>query len=340
MSKSKGTFVRARTYLDHLEAPWLRYYYAAKLNGTAEDLDMNLTEFKEKVDSDLVGKVVNLASRTARFVPRLTDSYPDDGGLFVRAAADAGAIAEAYERLDTAAAMRLVMAAADRANEYVARTEPWALKKDPAKADELARACTVALNLFRQICVYLAPVLPQVAAEAGRLLGAPITAWSDAQRPVTGNAIAAYQNLMGRIDPEKLQAMIAASTIADKAPAPVVSAAPAEALAGTIAFDDFAKVDLRVALVLAAEDVPKAKKIVKLRVSLGSLGERTIFAGIKAAFPDVAPLVGRKIVVVANLAPRQMSFGLSEGMVIAAGESPNAFLLSPDNGAEPGMRLH
>jgi methionyl-tRNA synthetase len=340
MSKSKGTFVRARTYLDHLEAPWLRYYYAAKLNGTAEDLDLNLTEFKEKVDADLVGKVVNLASRTARFVPRLTEAYPDDGGLFARAAAESGAIAEAYERLDTAAAMRLVMAAADRANEYVARVEPWTLKKDPTKADELARVCTVALNLFRQICVYLAPVLPQFAAEAGRLLNAPITAWSDAQRPVTGNAIAAYQNLMGRVDPEKLQAMIAASTVAEPVAAPVATTAPAEALAATIAFDDFAKVDLRVALVLAAEDVPKAKKIVKLRVSLGSLGERTIFAGIKAAFPDVAVLVGRKIVVVANLAPRTMSFGVSEGMVIAAGEAPNAFLLTPDAGAEPGQRLH
>jgi methionyl-tRNA synthetase len=342
MSKSKGTFVRARTYLDHLEAPWLRYYYAAKLNGTAEDLDMNLDEFKEKVDSDLVGKVVNLASRTARFVPQLTAAYPDDGGLFARAAADAPAISEAFERLDTAAAMRLVMAAADRANEYVARTEPWVLKKDPAKADELARVCTVALNLFRQICVYLAPVLPRFAEEAGRLLNAPITAWSDAQRPVTGNAIAPYQNLMGRVDPEKVKAMVAASTVADApaaaAPAPV--AAPAEELAPTIAFEDFAKVDLRVAEVLAAEEVPKAKKIVKLRVSLGSLGERTIFAGIKAAFPDVAVLVGRRIVVVANLAPRQMSFGVSEGMVIAAGEGAAAYLLTPDAGAQPGMRLH
>lgn len=180
---------------------------------------------------------------------------------------------------------------------------------------------------------------------AGRLLGAPVTSWADAQRPVTGNAIAPYQNLMGRIDPLKVQAMIDAGKATDPPamPAPVPQpavASPAEPLAATIAFDDFAKVDLRIALVLTAEDVPKAKKIVKLRVSLGSLGERTIFAGIKAAFPDAAVLVGRKIVVVANLAPRQMSFGLSEGMVIAAGEAPSAFLLSPDAGAEPGMRLH
>jgi methionyl-tRNA synthetase len=217
------------------------------------------------------------------------------------------------------------------------------LKKDPAKAEELARACTVSLNLFRQLCVYLAPVLPRFAEEAGRLLNAPITTWSDAQRPVTGNAIAAYQNLMGRVDAVKVQAMVDASKIeSPAAPAPTVAAAaaPVEPLAATIAFDDFAKVDLRVAQVLSAEDVPKAKKIVKLRVSLGSLGERTIFAGIKAAFPDVAVLVGRTIVVVANLAPRTMSFGVSEGMVIAAGEAPNAFLLTPDAGAEPGQRLH
>jgi methionyl-tRNA synthetase len=344
MSKSKGTFVRARTYLDHLDPAWLRYYYAAKLNGTAEDLDMNLGEFEAKVNADLIGKVVNLASRTARFVPTLADTYPDDGGLFARAAADSAAIAEAYERLDTAAAMRLIMAASDRANEYVERAAPWALKKDPAKADELARACTVSLNLFRQLCVYLAPVLPHFASEAGRLLNAPITSWADAQQPVTGNAIAPYQNLMGRVDPVKVQAMVEASKVGEPAPAatpaPAASSAPAEDLAATIAFEDFAKVDLRVAQVLAAEEVPKAKKIVKLRVSLGSLGERTIFAGIKAAFPDVAVLVGRKIVVVANLAPRQMSFGLSEGMVIAAGDAPNAYLLSPDNGAEPGQRLH
>ncbi len=343
MSKSKGTFVNARTYLDAgLDPAYLRYYYASKLNGTAEDVDMNLGEFEAKVNADLIGKVVNLASRTARFVSQLTASYPDDGGLFARAAAEAPAIAEAYTRLDTAAATRLIMAAADRANEFVERAAPWALKKDPAKADELARACTVSLNLFRQLCVYLAPILPSFAAEAGRLLQAPITAFSDAQQPVTGNAIAPYQNLMGRVDPAKVQTMIDASKVAEApaSPQPAASQQPAEPLAETIAFDDFAKVDLRVAEVLTAEDVPKAKKIVKLRVSLGQLGERTIFAGIKAAFPDVTVLVGRRIVVVANLVPRQMSFGLSEGMVIAAGEAPNAYLLTPDSGAEPGQRLH
>ncbi len=342
MSKSKGTFVRARTYLDHLDPQWLRYYYAAKLNGTAEDLDMNLDEFAAKANSDLVGKVVNLASRTARFVPTLTAAYPDDDGLFARAAADAKEIAEAYERLDTAHACRLIMAAADRANEYVERAAPWALKKDPAKAEELARACTVSLNLFRQICVYLAPVLPRFAEEAGKLLNAPIASWDDAQRPVIGNAIAAYQNLMTRVDPVKVQAMIDASKVNDAPNSQLAarSSQPVEALAETIAFDDFTKVDFRVAQILTAEDVPKAKKIVKLHVSLGSLGERTIFAGIKAAFPDVSALVGRKIVVVANLAPRQMSFGLSEGMVIAAGEGGAAYLLTPDAGAEPGMRLH
>jgi methionyl-tRNA synthetase len=205
----------------------------------------------------------------------------------------------------------------------------------------------VSLNLFRQLCVYLAPILPRFADEAGRLLNAPISAWTDAQTPVTGRAIAPYENLMARVDPARVLAMVEASR--ESAPAPAAPAAPAlaaapapaaEPLAATIAFDDFAKVDLRVAEVLTAEEVPKAKKIVKLRVSLGQLGERTIFAGIKAAFPEVAVLVGRRIVVVANLAPRTMSFGVSEGMVIAAGEGAAAYLLTPDPGAEPGMRLH
>ena len=340
MSKSKGTFIRARAWLDAgLDAQALRYYYASKLNGTAEDLDLNLDEFAAKANSDLVGKVVNLASRTARFVPTLAGQYPDDGGLFAQAAQESAAIQAAYERLDTGAAMRQIMAAADRANEFVERAAPWALKKDPAKRAELEAACTVALNLFRQLCVHLAPVLPQLAEQAGALLGAPIASFADAQRPLTGSAIHPFRNLMERIDPAKLAALVAAGAEANPAPAVVAPAAPAEALAPTIAFDDFARLDLRVAEVLSAEDVPKARKIVKLRVSLGQLGERTIFAGIKAAFPDVTPLVGRRIVVVANLAPRAMSFGTSEGMVVAAGEGASAFLLTPDAGALPGMRI-
>ena len=348
MSKSKGTFIRARTYLDHLDPRWLRYYYAAKFTDGAEDLDLHLDEFTAKVNSDLIGKVVNLASRTAKFVPRLATAYPEDGGLFTRAAAEGTAIAAAYEAGNTGEAMRRIMALADRANEYVEKAAPWALKKDPAKAAELEAACSVALNLFRQLCVYLAPVLPDFAEECGRLLGAPITAWGDAQTPVTGNAIAEFKPLMNRVDPLKVQAMVDASKAeappAEAAPAPTVDgpeALAAEPLAPTISFDDFAKVDLRVARVVNAEEVPKAKKILKLTLSLGGDQTRTVFAGIKTAYPDPKPLIGRLVVFVANLAPRQMSFGMSEGMVIAAGPGDTEiYVLSPDSGAKPGQRIH
>jgi methionyl-tRNA synthetase len=380
MSKRAGTYIRARTYLDHLDPAWLRYYYASKLTEKAEDLDLNLTEFADKINADLVGKVVNLASRTARFVPRLADAYPDDGGLFATAAAAGADIAAAYDAGDFSRAMRQIMALADRANEYVERAAPWALKKDPAKHAELTVAVTVALNVFRQLAVYLAPVLPRLAEQAGELLGAPITAWSDAAKPVVGVAVQPFNRLMDRIDPKKIEAMIdssrteaeasqtggeAAPTVAKAAqalaavaaqasapvpaaaspaaaaqPAPAGGAAADEPLAAPIPFADFAKIDLRVARVVTAEDVPKAKKIIKLTLDLGALGQRTIFAGIRSAYtPDT--LVGRLIVVVANLEPRTMSFGVSEGMAIAAGPGgSDIFVLSPDSGARPGQRVH
>ena len=354
MSKSKGTFIRARAWLDHLDPAYLRYYFAAKLNASADDLDLNLKELEDKVNSDVVGKVVNLASRTARFVPRLAATYPDDGGLFAQGAAAADEIAAAYEATDYARAMRLIMALADRANEYVEAAAPWALKKDPAKAAELERACTVALNAFRQLAVYLAPVLPRLAEQAGTLLGAPITAWDDARAPITGTAIAPFARMFDRVDPAKVAAMIDASKEAQPVTAPTTppstpAAAPtvddgaalaAEPLAATIAFEDFAKVDLRVARVLSAEEVPGAKKILKLSLSLGGDQTRTVFAGIKTAY-QASALVGRLVVFVANLAPRQMSFGTSEGMVVAAGPGGSEiFLLAPDAGAKPGQRVH
>ncbi len=353
MSKSKGTQVGARTYLDHLDPSYLRYYYASKLGANADDLDLNLKEFEEKVNSDLVGKVVNLASRTARFVPRLADAYPDDGGLFARAAASADEIAEAYEATDYARATRLIMGLADRANEYVEAAAPWALKKDPNKAVALEAACTVALNLFRQLCVFLAPILPRLAEQAGQLLGTLLASWDDAQAPLVGVVVSPFSRMLDRVDPAKVQAMIAASVEAPPPEAAAPSPTPAptsagddpaalagEPLAATIAFDDFAKVDLRVARVVAAEEVKGAKKILKLTLSLGGSEQRTVFAGIKTAYADPAPLVGRLVVFVANLAPRQMSFGTSEGMVVAAGPGgAEIFLLAPDSGAKPGMRV-
>jgi len=361
MSKSRGTFVMAATYLQHLEPSWLRYYYATKLSGGIDDLDLVVDEFVGKVNSDLVGRVVNLASRSARFVEStgLSARYPDDGGLFARAAAAADAIAAAYEACDTREACRLVMTLADAANEYVEQKAPWTIKKDPARAAELQDVCTVVLNLFRQVAIYLAPVLPDLAAKAAALLGDGMDRWDAAQRPLTGTKVAPFAHMMTRVETAKVQAMFedtakaaqqaaapASSTPAAPAAAPAAPAAAAaqtplekEPLAPECSIDDFTKVDLRVAKVLAAEEVPEAKKLLKLTLSLGGDQTRTVFAGIKAYYKP-EQLVGRLVVMVANLAPRKMKFGMSEGMVVAAGAEGEAYLLTPDSGAQPGMRLH
>ncbi len=352
MSKSKGTFVRASTYLEHLDPAFLRYFYASKLGPKVDDIDMNLEEFAAKVNSDLVGKVVNLASRTARFVDTLAESYPDDEGLFENARAQGEAIAEAYDTRDFARAMRLVMALADKANEYVDRKEPWKLKKDPARQAELRDVCTVSLNLYRQIVIYLAPVLPKLAADSSALLGAPVDRWELAYEHSLGTKLGEFKHLMQRVDQKKVAEMVEASMEsvaeldrdAQKEAKPEVEdsgdALAAEPLAAECSIDDFGKVDLRVARVVTAEAVPEAKKLLKLTVSLGGTERRQIFAGIKSAY-EPEKLVGRLVVIVANLAPRQMKFGLSEGMVVAAGSGgSDLFVLSPDSGAKPGQRIH
>jgi len=380
MSKARGTFVLARTYLEHLDPAALRYYYAAKLSGGIDDIDLNLDDFAAKVNADLVGKVVNLASRTARWLTEtgLAESWPDDGGLFARAAADGTAIAAAYEECDFARAMRLVMAAADRANAYVDAEQPWKLAKaGPGAAARLRDVATVAINLFRQIVVYLSPVLPTLAAETGDLVGGPIRSWEESRHPLVGLPVAPFRPLARRVETTHVEALLAAAkpttTVADPTasprptsgaitvttdpatgPAGAPPASPAspgstdpgvslaaEPLAPQCTIDDFAKVDLRVARIIAAEEVPEAKKLLKLTVSLGGEERRTVFAGIKG-FHDPVALVGRLVVVVANLAPRQMKFGLSEGMIVAASGAgaTGVYLLSPDGGALPGMRLH
>lgn len=351
MSKSRGTFVTARQYLDQLDPSYLRYYYASKLSGSIDDLDIVPEEFVGKVNSDLVGRVVNLASRSARFVEGtgLSTTYPDDGGRFARAWQQNEAIAAAYEACDTREATRLCMLLADAANEYVEQKAPWTLKKDPGKAKELQDVCTVVLNLFRQICTYLAPVLPDLAQKASDLLTTPITRWTDASAPLCGTKVAKFQHMTTRMEPQKLDAMFEAAKAAAAAQAPTAAPAPtpadddaallAEPLQPTIGIDEFQKLDLRVARVLAAESVPEAKKLLKLTLSLGGENRRTVFAGIKAYYQP-EQLVGRLVVMVANLAPRQMKFGLSEGMVVAAGGEGEAYLLTPDAGAKPGHRLH
>ncbi|MEN6495391.1 MAG: methionine--tRNA ligase [Thermoguttaceae bacterium] len=350
MSKSRGTFVRAATYLKHLDPSYLRYYYASKLSTGIEDLDMNLDEFVAKVNSDLVGKVVNLASRTAKLVHEtgLAAQYPDDGGLFAQAAQDGQQIAEAYEAGDYNRAMRIIMAASDRANQFIDRVAPWTLRKDPAKRNELQDACTIGLNLFRQLAIYLAPVLPRLARQTGELLSDPIRSWDQSQTPLVGKPVGTFEHMMTRVRREQVEAMIEDSKD-QGTPAPAPAAAPQDSDAPlaaeplvpeTISIDDFTKVDLRVARVVAAEDVPQADKLLKLTVSFGGEHRRTVFAGIKKVYKP-EDLVGRLVICVANLAPRKMKFGLSEGMVLAAGAGgPDIFLLSPDDGAKPGHRVH
>ena len=346
MSKRTGTFVMARTYLDHLDPAYLRYYYASKLTARVEDIDLNLDEFADRVNSHLVGKVVNLASRSARFVQDvgLSPSYPDDEGLFAAAAAKGDEIAQAYESCDFARAMRHVMALADRANEFVDRMQPWTLKKDPSQAQHMQDVCTVALNLYRQLVVYLAPVLPELARQSGELLGDPVSNWDQSASPLVGTSVGVFKHLMQRVDPKKVRAMISASTVEVEEPELDIEddgdALAAEPLTPQCTIDDFAKVDLRVARIVKAEDVKEAKKLLKLTVSLGGGTRRTLFAGIKSAYrPD--ELIGRLVVVAANLAPRKMKFGTSEGMVCAAGPGGNEiYLLALDPGAKPGQRVH
>jgi methionyl-tRNA synthetase len=348
MAKRDGTFIKAATYLNHLEPSYLRYYYAAKLGPRLDDIDMNLDEFIAKVNSDLVGKVVNLASRTAKFVGDvgLSSQYPDDGGLFQHAVAEGDAIASAYEQCDYNQAMRRIMALADRANPFVEQNKPWELRKDPDQAQRLQDVCTVALNLFRQIAIYLAPVLPKLAGQCDELLGAPIQHWRESKEPLTGTPVAKFKHMIQRVEPAKVQAMIEESK-EDAVPATEAAqfqdngdALAAEPLADECTIDDFMKVDLRVARVLSAEQVPDARKLLKLTLGLGGDETRTVFAGIKAAYEPEA-LVGRLVVCVANLAPRKMKFGTSEGMVVASGPGgPDVFILSPDDGAVPGQRVH
>jgi methionyl-tRNA synthetase len=372
MSKSRGTFVLAQTYLRHLDPSYLRYYYASKLTPRVDDLDMNREEFVNKVNADLVGKVVNLASRTARFVEAsgLSRAYPEDGELFEHASQAGDEIARSYEDGDYNRAMRQIMLLADRANQYVDSREPWKVKKDPARAAEVQDICTVTLNLFRQLAVYLAPVLPRLATQAGQLLNRPIERWSDAKQPLIGTPVAAFKPMLTRVTPEQIETMIEDSKeMATPAGTPATPAAvgatgtsgpaiaatagvdasplqdgpeslAAEPLASECTIDDFAKVDLRVARVVAAEDVPEAKKLLKLTLSLGGDTRRQVFAGIKGVYKP-ENLIGRLVVCVANLQPRQMKFGLSEGMVTAAGAGGSEiYLLSPDSGAKPGMRVH
>ena len=354
MSKSKGTFIKAETYAKHLDPSYLRYYFASKLGPKLDDLDLNLDDFTTKVNSDLVNKIVNLASRTAKFAKDsgLSETYPDDGGLFEYGASQGDAIAEAYENCDYAKAMRLIVELADRANPFVENAEPWNLKKDPEKSEQLRDVCTIALNLFRQLVVYLQPVLPKLTEQTGDLLNDKIHRWEQAQTPLVGTSVNKFKHLLKRIDSKDIEKMTEETREEAAASAEATQDDPGakyndsgqpmvdEPLAEECTIDDFVKVDLRVARVVAAEHVPEARKLLKLTLSLGGDHRRQVFAGIKAAY-DPEKLVGRLVVMVANLKPRQMKFGLSEGMVCAAGPGgEDVFLMALDEGAQPGQRVH
>ena len=338
MSKSRGTFITARTYLDHLDPNYLRYYYAAKLGPTIEDIDLNLEDFTARVNSDLVGKLVNIASRCAGFIGKRFDGQlaaelaaPE---LFDDVAAASEAIASHYENREYSKAMRLVMALADQANRYIDEHKPWVMIKDNAQQDAVQAVCTQGLNLFRSLMIYLSPVLPEVAARAREFLGEADWHWDDATRPLLGKTINQFKPLLTRVEADKVNAMVEQSKESLEAK-PAGSALADE---DTITIDDFMKVDLRIAKIVAAEPVEGADKLLQLTLDAGGT-TRNVFAGIKAAY-DAGSLVGRHVVLVANLAPRKMRFGVSEGMVLAAGPGgEDIFLLSPDDGAEPGMRV-
>jgi methionyl-tRNA synthetase len=334
MSKSRGTFVTARRYLDHLPPDYFRYFLAAKLGPGLEDIDMSLEEFATRINADLVGKLVNIASRCASFIHRgyggqLAAELPEPA--LYREFVDAGAgIVEAWESLEFAAAVREIMALADRANLYIDRQKPWLAAKDPARAAEVQAVCTQGINLFRALMAYLKPVLPGTAERAEAFLGSRIAHWRDVESPLLGAKINEYQPLATRLDAASVQKLLEMPMPPTESPA--IAAGPAQ-----ITPEDFARIDLRVALVETAEYVEGADRLLKLGVDLG--GERrTVFAGIRGAY-EPAALVGRQVVIVANLKPKKMRFGTSEGMALAASGDDGLFLLSPDAGARAGMKV-
>ncbi|MBD3754669.1 MAG: methionine--tRNA ligase [Gammaproteobacteria bacterium] len=355
MSKSRGTFIMARTYLDHLNPEYLRYYFAAKLNSRIDDIDLNLEDFVQRVNSDLVGKVVNIASRCAGFVMKkfdgkLANSWSADAqAIYQGLANEAEMIAELYEKREYGQAMREIMALADRANEYIAETAPWVLAKEEGKEVELHESVSVGINLFRVLMTYLAPVIPATAEKAREFLKLDGWNWSDVQQPLMGHSINPFNALLTRLEMDQVQKMLDASKQTLQTAAPKKAEKPAEKTqqAGSVSYDplmeeieitDFGKIDLRIAKIVNAEAVPEADKLLKLTLDIG-FEQRQVFAGIKSAY-EPEQLIGKLTVMVANLKPRKMRFGMSEGMVLAAGPGgKDLFVLSPDEGAQPGMRV-
>jgi methionyl-tRNA synthetase len=369
MSKSRGTFITAESYLEQgLNPEWLRYYYAAKLSNTMEDLDLSLDDFVARVNSDLVGKYVNIASRSAGFIVKRFGgklAVCDESLPALRAIVEAAPrIAELYEAREFGKAIREIMALTDAANQYVDSVKPWELAKQDGRDAQLHAACTNALNLFRLLTVLLKPVLPALADKVAAFLNVAPFSWNDTDSMLAaGHAIQPYQHLMTRVEGKQIDALVAANretlvptpdTANNAAPqrhaekqehaANNAAAAAGSATASNphITIDDFMKVDLRIAKIVDAGHVDGADKLIRLALDIGEEKPRQVFAGIKSAY-DPAALIGRLTVMVANLAPRKMKFGMSEGMVLAGsdadGKNPGIYLLSPDSGAQPGMRV-
>ena len=353
MSKRRGTFIKASTFAQHLQPEHLRYYFACKLGSGIDDLDLNLDDFVARVNSDLVGKVVNIASRCAGFITRKFDgqlavTLPEPE-LYAKFVAAAETIAEHYEQREFGRAMRETMALADLANQYIDVQKPWQIAKEPGRMDEVQSVCTMGLNLFRVLMTYLAPVLPQTAAASERFLGAGALAWDGLASPLVGVPVNTFERLMERVDPKAVARLLDASQEDAVAEAAVTGSAVAnknakadvaefEPIAVTIDHDTFAQMDLRVGRVITAKAVAEADKLLRVTVDIG-LEQRTVFAGIKSAYAP-ADLIGRHVIVVANLAARKMRFGTSEGMLLAAGPGGDSiWLLDVDEGVSAGMRV-
>jgi len=345
MSKSRGTFISARTYLDYLQPDYLRYYFAARLGSGTGDIDLNLEDFVQRVNSDVVGKVVNIASRCAGFIQRRFDGQLSDSlhrpELYEQFVTAREAIAADFEGRNYQSAIRRIMKLADQANRYIDDEKPWVQIKEEGQESHVQAVCTQGINLFRVLITYLAPVLPFTAERAEAFLGREVSDWRNIDEPMLKVHVNAFQPLMMRVDPLKVDSVIEASKESLQpaaAESAAKSAAAIEDLADEITIDDFIKVDLRIARIISAEFIPEADKLLKLTVDIGN-ETRTIFAGIKSAY-DPAQLEGRLTVVVANLKPRKMRFGTSEGMVLAAGPGgEDLYVLEPDDGAQPGMRV-
>jgi len=341
MSKSRGTFINAGTYLEHLDAEYLRYYFAAKLSSSVDDIDLNLEDFVQRVNSDVVGKIVNIASRCAGFLARGFDNRlageSAEPALLAEFIARGELIAQLYEEREFNKAMREVVALADQANQYIDEKKPWVLAKREGSESEVHAVCSVGINLFRVLMTYLKPVLPAMAAKAESFLACSLD-WTELENALLDHKLGTFEPLLTRIDSKQVDAMVEASKQATVTAGAAPAAAAQTNQAGTIEFEDFAKLDLRIVEIVAAELVEGADKLLRLTLSLGD-SEKQVLAGIRSAY-EPADLVGRLTVMVANLAPRKMRFGVSEGMVLAAGPGgKELFLLEPHKGARPGMQV-